>query len=54
MVWIEIVHLHKHCWNQWWYEYQEVVTLVQAKQDEHVASLDIIDLKDCFKTVVLK
>jgi len=28
--------------------------LVQAKQEEHVASLDIGDLGDCFKTVVLK
>jgi hypothetical protein len=28
--------------------------LFQAKQEEHVASLDIVDLRDCFRTVVLK
>jgi hypothetical protein len=43
----------KKLWQPNW-KHQEVVVLVQAKQKEHVASLDIIDSKGCFESVVLK
>jgi len=36
------------------WEHQEVVALVQAKWEEHLASLDVIDLRDYSESVVLK
>ncbi len=30
------------------WEHQEVVSLVQAKKDEHIASLDVVDSRDYY------
>ncbi len=36
------------------WEHQEIVCLVQAKKDEPIASLDVVNFKDCFESVVMK
>lgn len=36
------------------WEHGEILILVKAKRDEHIANLDIIDGKDKFETVVTK
>jgi hypothetical protein len=32
------------------WEHQEIVCLVQAKRNEPVASLDVVNFKDCFES----
>jgi len=30
------------------WEHNEVIALIQAKNDDHMASLDVVDSRDCF------
>jgi hypothetical protein len=36
------------------WEYQEIISMVHAKWNERIASLDVIEPKDCFENVVMK
>jgi hypothetical protein len=46
------VQSKKTCQPNW--EHGEVLTLVKAKGDEHIANFDIVDRQDKFKTMVTK